>query len=204
MARLKLQSWSSVIEDCSFVLLLPNGRSNIKAHYYLAQAYLEIASPDEALPHALHAHSLCSATNDKSLVAVTTLVLRCKKERWEKLEKQRAREDKDLENELLALLDKDKEENLKMVADGDEMERQVVSEEAEQKAKRLRDIFDRARPKADQKREVPDWAIDDITFTIMVDPVMVSISLDEMLSLELTCGRRKRASRMRGRRSWNI
>lgn len=131
-------------------------------------------------------------------------MLRCKKERWEKLEKQRAREDKDLENELLALLDKDKEENLKMVADGDEMERQVVSEEAEQKAKRLRDIFDRARPKADQKREVPDWAIDDITFTIMVDPVMVSSSLDEMLRLKLTCGRRKRASRTRGRRSWNI
>lgn len=174
MARLKLRSWSSVIEDCSFVLSLPNGVSNIKAHYYLAQAYLEIASPDDALPHALQAHSLCSEANDKSLVAVTTLVLRCKKERWERLEKQRAREDQDLEREIMALLEKDKEENLQMVAEGDETERQVVSEEAEQKAKRLRDIFDRARIKADQRREVPDWAIDDITFTIMVDPVMVS------------------------------
>ena len=104
-------------------------------------------------------------------------MLRCKKERWERQEKQRAREDQDLEREIMALLEKDKDENLQLVAEGDETERQIINEEMEQKAKRLRDIFNRARTKSDQRREVPEWAIDDITFTIMVDPVMVSESL---------------------------
>jgi len=37
-------------------------------------------------------------------------------------------------------------------------------------------VFERARPKAERRRQVPDWAIDDISFCVMVDPVIVSVS----------------------------
>lgn len=213
MARIKLQSWSEVIEDCSSALVLPNGSSNIKANYYLAQAHLELSSPDDALPYALKAHALCANTNDKSLTAVTTLVLRCKKERWERQEKTRAREDQDLEKLVMAMLERDREENLKTVSDDDEMERNVINEETEQKVLRLRDIFNRARSKADQRRDVPDWAIDDISFSIMVDPVMVSWSLfflqfcsiytQTKLTTNVAHRRLKLENPMRGLLSWS-
>jgi STIP1 family protein 1 len=40
----------------------------------------------------------------------------------------------------------------------------------------LRDVFERARAESDKRREVPEWAIDDISFGIMVDPVVVRLS----------------------------
>jgi hypothetical protein len=38
----------------------------------------------------------------------------------------------------------------------------------------MRDVFEKARPKEEKRRQVPDWAIDDISFCVMVDPVIVS------------------------------
>jgi STIP1 family protein 1 len=38
----------------------------------------------------------------------------------------------------------------------------------------LRGVFEAARPKEEKRREVPDWAVDDISFCVMVDPVIVS------------------------------
>lgn len=170
MARLKLQYWSSVVTDCLSCLDL--APENMKAHYYLSQAQLEIRDFDAALTNALMAHALCVTTKDRSLAAVTTLVLRCKKERWDDLERRRLRETRELERGMLDVLVREREEMLRDV--GDEGERREVEEEAEAKMARLRDVFERARADDEKKRDVPEWAIDDISFGIMVDPVMVS------------------------------
>src|SRR5688500_16421760 len=97
MARLKLQLWESVIADCQACLgLTPD---NMKAHYYLSQAQLSLRDYDAALDNAKRAHELCVASGDKSLAAITAQVLRCKKERWDWMEKRRIREGQALENE---------------------------------------------------------------------------------------------------------
>jgi hypothetical protein len=49
-----------------------------------------------------------------------------------------------------------------------------VEEEWRGKIERMREVFERARPKEERRRQVPDWAIDDISFCVMVDPVIVS------------------------------
>ncbi|EXA48114.1 STIP1 likey and U-box containing protein 1 [Fusarium oxysporum f. sp. raphani 54005] len=172
MARLKLNYWDSVITDCEACLQLTP--DNMKARYYLAQAQIALRDYDAALENALHAHKLCAATGDRSLAAVTALVLRCKKERWDDLEKKRVRESQDLEREMLELLTKDKEAMLAETDDG--MVRQEIEEESDAKIERMKEIFERARADGEKKREVPDWAIDDISFGFMVDPVMVSSS----------------------------
>ncbi|KJZ79953.1 hypothetical protein HIM_00667 [Hirsutella minnesotensis 3608] len=169
MARLKLGLWESVIADCQTCLALAD--SNMKAHYYLSQAQLAIGDYDSALDSARRAHEICAATNDKSLAAVTAVVLRCKKERWEDREKKRRREAQDLELELLELLDLRRDE---MIADAaeDETEKDIIREESAQKSAQLRHLFERARAQSEQRREVPEWTIDDISFGVMIDPVI--------------------------------
>ncbi|KAL3965620.1 hypothetical protein ACCO45_002624 [Purpureocillium lilacinum] len=151
MARLKLQHWDS-------------------ANYYLAQAQLAIRDYDAALESANKAHELCAATNDRSLAAVTGLVLRAKKERWESREKRRTREAVDLERELRELLQSRRDQLL--ASEPDEAEKDTIREETDAKAELLKDMFERARAQAGVRREVPEWAIDDISFGIMVDPVI--------------------------------
>jgi len=162
--------WDSVITDCNQCLEL--APDNMKAHYYLAQAYLALHDYDDALDHARRAHELCARTNDKSLAAVTAQVLRCKKERWEDMERRRRREGSELEIEVLALLERERDGVLRdMTDDGEKKE---VEAEWEQKLESMRRVFEKARAAEERRRKVPDWAVDDISFQVMVDPVIVS------------------------------
>jgi len=173
MARLKLKMWDSVIEDCNTCLKL-GGANNMKANYYLAQAELELKDYDQALEHALLAHKLCTESGDKSLAAITTEVLRCKKERWEDREKRRKRQGSELEAETLELMDREKSQSLKSIED--EGDRREIEAEWDTKISQMTQIFEKARDADQRRREVPDWVIDDISFSIMVDPVIVSTS----------------------------
>lgn len=169
-ARLKMGLWDSVIVDCDQCLEL--APDNMKAHYYLSQAYLALHNYDDALNHAMRAHELCVPTNDKSLASVTAQVLKCKKERWEDMERRRRREGAELEGEVLAMMEKERDEALQETAD--EGERREIEAEWERKMAHMRTVFERARPAEDRQRKVPDWAIDDISFQVMYDPVIVS------------------------------
>lgn len=145
----------------------------MKAHYYLSQAFLHTYDYDAALTHGLRAHEICAKTNDKSLTQVTAIVLRCKKERWDHNEMLRIKQAQELETMLLGLMARDTEEMLTDAGD-DEFEKGIIREENEQRAAQMKEVFDRARAQGDKKRVVPEWVIDDISFGIMVDPVIVS------------------------------
>lgn len=102
----------------------------------------------------------------------TALVLRCKKERWDALEKKRERAGRQLEDELLAMLKREYDEQA--AACQAEVERSEVEQEYKAKVEQTEQVFNTARENKDQRRVVPDWAIDEISFCIFVDPVMVS------------------------------
>ncbi|KAI5463718.1 hypothetical protein BGZ63DRAFT_197986 [Mariannaea sp. PMI_226] len=171
MARLKLGYWDSVIIDCEECLLL--APDNMKANYYLAEAQCALRDFEAALASALRAHALCVSTNHRSLGAVTALVLKCKKERWEERERKRVRETKELEREVLDMLESEKQ--VEMADAMDDGEKREIEEECDAKLARMREVFERAREDAEKRREVPDWAIDDISFGIMVDPVITKM-----------------------------
>ena len=172
MTRLKLSQWDNAIADCSECLRL--APDSMKAHYSLSQAHLALHAYDDALDHALKAHALCVKATDKSLATITNHVLKCKKDRWDDLEKRRIRETSDLENEMIEMLERERDEAVRDAADQDEGGRREIAEEWERKIERMREVFEEARPKEEKRRVVPDWAIDDISFCVMVDPVIVS------------------------------
>ncbi|EGY16734.1 E3 ubiquitin-protein ligase CHIP [Verticillium dahliae VdLs.17] len=166
MARLKLNYWDAVVADCRDALAL--NAANMKASYYLAQALVSLQDFDGAITAAMRAHGLCIETGDRSLAAVTALVLRCKKERWEHNEKRRKREDQYLEVDVVETMEREKERAL--AATESEGERGDVAAEWDAKITDIRRVFETARAKGEQRREVPDWLIDDITFNVFVDP----------------------------------
>jgi STIP1 homology and U-box containing protein 1 len=144
----------------------------MKAHYYLSQALLAEHDYNSALDHALQAHKLCVSSGDKSLSVITSHVLRCKKERWEALERSRQREEHDLENEILSLMEREKGSAIAEIESALDQAEEAAAWDA--KLARIRKVFDKSRTGSEKERVVPDWAIDDITFGIMIDPVIVS------------------------------
>ncbi|KAJ4289434.1 hypothetical protein N0V88_006914 [Collariella sp. IMI 366227] len=95
MARLKLSLFDSAIADCATCLSL--APDSMKAHYSLSQAHLGLHAYDDALEHAVLAHSLCARAHDKSLETLTAHVLRCRKARWDDRERRRTKTGKSYE-----------------------------------------------------------------------------------------------------------
>ncbi|KAL2040498.1 hypothetical protein N7G274_006941 [Stereocaulon virgatum] len=176
MARLKLQSWDACVDDCIKAIELDHG--SMKGYYYLAQAQLALNHPNEAFSSALTAYERCIETFDNSATAVSNLVLQAKKQKWEARERERIRGRSELLRELEDGLMKRKKEDLQRL----KFKTLDFSEEAEEKAdielecrkkiEELRNIFAVADPKNMQRREVPDYLIDNISFTVMHDPVV--------------------------------
>jgi hypothetical protein len=188
MALLKLHSYPSVITDSHHALDLligPHTTTNevpcpntphhtfnpptyspstqgtvMKAYFQLAQAQIALNKSEEALKSAREAHRLCveeiyiGGKGGSSIGPITELVLRCKKEDWERREDERLRLRGGLLEELVEKL-------------GGE----------EKKVEELRRVFDAAKIGEGEarRRKVPDWCVDDITFSVMLDPVVVSV-----------------------------
>lgn len=119
---------------------------------------------------------------------ITNLVLRCKKEWWEKREEKRLRDRGGLLEELVGDLELKKNIAVMREAEADAVERKgekdidknvrLVEERYRGKIEELRRTFELAGVGGEEgkKRKVPDWCIDDITFSVMLDPVVVSTS----------------------------
>lgn len=167
----------------------------MKAYYLLAQAELELGRKKAALENAEMAYDLCSGVKvgsrkgteriagydskwASSLTSVAALVLRCKKEVWEVRERTRLREAQPLLATLLGSLQTQRDKDLQALQSqglGD-IERQDLTKEIEDTYASNVDLLEKtwaAGVGQDAKRrEVPDWAVDDITFAIMHDPVI--------------------------------
>ena len=120
----------------------------------------------QALDSAKAAHKLCveectkvpMGKGSSNIEKITALVLRCKKEWWEEQETDRLQSRGGLLAELVGHL-----------------ERAGGGRETEEKVREVRSVFEMAKIGGEdaKRRKVPDWAIDDITFSVMLDPVIV-------------------------------
>ncbi|KAL8830544.1 MAG: hypothetical protein Q9191_001367 [Dirinaria sp. TL-2023a] len=180
MTRLKLQSWDACIDDCIKAIELDS--DNMKGYYYLAQAQLALHHPNEAMNSAVTAYHQCIKTGSSSTASVSALVLQAKKEKWEAKERARIRRRSDLLRELedglqqVALYER---KNINARKENGELSESDAREEEDEleastrhKLDELRSVFAIADPENMQKREVPDYLIDNISFTVMHDPVI--------------------------------
>lgn len=162
----------------------------MKAHYYKAQALLDLSRPAHAEDEAREAYSLCQRGGDKgwerSLGSVAAVVLKSKKAVWELRENERLRQRNGLLEECIKGLQSQRKEELSRLAEGQDLsdsngieERETQREEVmhkwEKKISEIKRVWERGVDPEGRRREVPDWAIDDITFGIMIDPVMVCL-----------------------------
>ncbi|KAF1980326.1 U-box-domain-containing protein [Bimuria novae-zelandiae CBS 107.79] len=181
-ARLKLEKWEGVINDCLASIELMT--ENMKAYFYLAQAQIAINHPNEALSSALRAYDLCvnSSQQTSNAATISALVTRCKKAKWDIRERERVRRRQGLLAELEASLEtqykKDVDDIEARLESGEigrveaTEEKQERKTEFEQKRDDVRTAFAISDPENLEIREVPDYLIDGITFEIMNDPVV--------------------------------
>jgi hypothetical protein len=122
------------------------------------------------------AYELCttSAQQTSNAATISALVLKCKKAKWDIRERERIRRRGDLLSDIEAMLETD------FKRDADEIEariehgqvsriegheeKQERKTEFEKKRDDLRTAFAISDPAHQQKREVPDYLIDGITF----------------------------------------
>ena len=152
----------------------------MKAYYQLAQAQIALHQEAEALDSAKTAHRLCveecrktpMGKGSSSIGHITELVLRCKREWWEAREKKRLKERGGLLEELVDELESKKKR-------ATEAGRKTLALEYDERVEELRRTFEQAGLMGEEgkRRKVPDWCLDDISFSVMLDPVVVSFSL---------------------------
>jgi STIP1 family protein 1 len=151
---------------------------------HVAQAQLSINHPNEALSSALMAYELCTKSSQQTNNAATisALVLKCKKAKWDIRERERIRRRADLLAELEIKLEEDYKKEIfdieERIASGavgnveGHEEKAERKDEYQKKVNDLRTAFAVSDPQNLEKREVPDYLVDGITFEIMHDPVV--------------------------------
>ncbi|GAB7351174.1 hypothetical protein MBLNU459_g1624t2 [Dothideomycetes sp. NU459] len=189
-ARIRLQRWEGVIDDCLHSIELTGGQGyNFKAYFYLAQAQLALNHPNEALASALTAYNQVlhpppaeTAKATSNLSTVSAFVLTCKRAKFAARERERLRRRGDLLAELEETLEQATQASLSTVGAALAAGAMGVVEAHEQreellaanrhKVDELRSVFAVADPRNCTPREVPDHLVDTITFEIMHDPVV--------------------------------
>lgn len=153
-----------------------------------AQAQLAVNHPNEALSSALKAYEYCTKSTQQTTFSNAALisqhVLKCKKRKWEIRERERIRRRGNLLSDLEVMLERDHKKELDDVdarMESGEISRTEGHEEKEDRRiefeKRLDDLrtaFAISDPSNQQKREVPDYLVDGITFEVMHDPVVTN------------------------------
>ncbi|KAH7314248.1 U-box domain-containing protein [Rhexocercosporidium sp. MPI-PUGE-AT-0058] len=183
MALLKLHLYPRVILDTRHAIsLLPH---NMKAYFQLAQAQIALSDPSAALISAKKAHEFCveecmtGGKGASSIGPITELVLRAKKEDWERKEDERVKGLGGLLGDVVRGLERERDAELKAIeGEGEEREKREkeIAGVWEKKIEDVKKVFESAEGSAgtdeSRRRKVPDWCVDDITFSVMLDPVV--------------------------------
>ncbi|PQE27818.1 hypothetical protein CJF32_00010132 [Rutstroemia sp. NJR-2017a WRK4] len=170
-ALLKLARYPEAVASSEAALgITPH---NMKAWYNIAQARHAMHEYEKALHAVEKAREECVREGGKmvSLPNILELGLKCRKEWWEEKERRRIRETPGLLGEVLGLMDR---EESARVEGKDPEEVQKVKEVWEGKKEQLERVFRLVETmgKEGKRREMPDWAVDGITFNVMTDPVV--------------------------------
>ncbi|KAI6708704.1 U-box domain-containing protein [Diplocarpon mali] len=190
MALLKLSLYTRVVTDTQHAIsLLPH---NMKAYFQLAQAQMALQDPHSALISAKKAHAYCveevhsGGKGASSIGPITDLVLRCKREVWEEKERERERQRVGLLGDVINALEKQRRDEVQRLEGEDALEGEGMvernkrlkefEEKWDKKIENTRVVFERAEleERVKRRRKVPDWVVDNITFSVMLDPVVTN------------------------------
>lgn len=184
LTRIRLSEWRQAESDSRKAIELygPKNDASMKAHFYLAQALIQLRHPTEALKEAQLAYKICLATKDSSTETLSSFILRAKQAQWQAKETSRLREmnatlasvevmlDGQLQRDLEEVEERFRRSELGDIARGEE--REQLQHEAEDRRRNIRQAFRNPEKPSTIERMVPDWMVDPITFEVMHDPVI--------------------------------
>ena len=175
----------------SYIQILDFRRITREDHAKLnvARAQLELNHPREALASALAAYGqVMYPETDReraaasSIPSILTLVIACRKRKYEVRQLEYRQSRAGLLAEMEQHFQKNRHDTLRtieadlhnraMLPVQASEERAEIEATTEQKINELRSIFAVADPINHPKKEIPEWAIDTITFELMHDPVV--------------------------------
>jgi len=156
-----------------------------------AQAQLALHHPHEALSSAMTAYNQVmnpSTARERaagsSITPILNVVMKCRRAKFEARQREQQQRRGDLLAELESSIEARKRSGLS------DIEAQLASgamqpiaasearaetiELAQKKLDDLRTVFSVADPENHAKKEIPDWAVDTITFELMHDPVVTN------------------------------
>lgn len=168
-------------------------RATVKAYTYLGSAHLQLGRPAEALAASRRAYELAIAQRSPSVAQIAASCLEAKKARWELAETARIGRESALLADTQALIMRDARLHADAAvaaaaaaadrqaprnsstgsADDEGSPEEDIMEAARSQCRALEDVFGQAEAARLHRRNVPDWLVDNITFGVMWDPVVV-------------------------------
>jgi hypothetical protein len=164
----------------------------VKAYSYLGQAQLKLGHPNEALTSSLQAYELAISQRSPSVSSIAATCLEAKKKRWELQEDRRRKRECHLLKHMSELIEHESERELDLLLlvqnpSGDWDRIEEIRNAAREQVKTLEDVFGKAEAERCGRREVPDYLIDNISFSVMLDPVIVCLTLSQTSRVGLCC-----------------
>ncbi|KAK7205008.1 hypothetical protein BZA70DRAFT_168259 [Myxozyma melibiosi] len=176
LCRLRVSSFEDALGDCEKALELST--NNMKANFYKGQALSALNRPNEALRSFTKAYELALREKSPSTQAIAQSILNAKKLKWEVQEERRLEKEAALLHEMMDILESNYAKRIsealndEYAVEHEKLEnKEFLEYERDEKISLLRKTFERSDAKY-QKREVPDYMIDPISFNIFYDPVM--------------------------------
>lgn len=178
LCNLKLQRWNDVVSDCKTGL--ENDAQSIKGHFFLGQAYVELEMFDEAIINLSRANDLAQQQKQNFGDEVASMLRIAKRGRWQKMEKERIKQEIELQTYINNLITKERDQELQQLdenkSDGNSSDStnpdvSRITEKYQSKMDDLNNIFAQVDERR-KTREVPDYLCGKISFEIMKDPVI--------------------------------
>jgi len=182
LCYLKLQRWEAACADCRRALDPAMDPGNVKGHFFLGQALLELGLYYESIKHIQRAHDLAREQMQYFGDDIAGQLRLVRKKRWSTQEERRITEEIELQTYLSRLILEEKDRQVDcLLADrsaaadstDDEVDYRVQEMErtADDRVAQLNNLFAKVDDHR-RKRDVPDYMCGKISFEILREPVI--------------------------------
>ncbi|XP_077288834.1 STIP1 homology and U-box containing protein 1 [Arctopsyche grandis] len=176
LCYLKMKKWDSSCQDCRRALDID--ANQVKGHFFLGQALLELELYDESIKHLHRAVDLAKEQKLNFGDDITAQLRIARKKRWTVQEEKRIAQEIELQAYLNKLINEDTEKKVAILRcdnniNEEELQKklQEVEEQSNNYMSELNNLFAKIDDRR-RKRDVPDFLCGKISFEILSEPVI--------------------------------
>ncbi|CAG9584828.1 unnamed protein product [Danaus chrysippus] len=175
LCHLKMKRWEATCQDCRRALDIDNNQ--VKGHFFLGQALVELDCYDEAIKHLHRANDLARDQKLNFGDDIAAQIRIARKKRWNVQEEKRISQEIELQTYLNRLINEDMQRRIESIKIENINEEETnskiakVEEECNNYSSELNNLFSKMDERR-RKRDVPDYLCGKISFEILNEPVI--------------------------------